>query len=52
MATGNVTHNLRDWQQASRGGGVDSSYAQPRAFHRGITGQVIAMDGDAFERVA
>lgn len=28
VASGNVTHNLRDWQQASRGGGVDTSYAQ------------------------
>ena len=28
MASGNITHNLRDWQQASRGGAVDTSYAQ------------------------
>ena len=28
VASGNITHNLRDWQQASRGGGVDTSYAQ------------------------
>nr|WP_255441540.1 MULTISPECIES: class III extradiol ring-cleavage dioxygenase [unclassified Synechococcus] len=28
VASGNITHNLRDWQQASRGGAVDTSYAQ------------------------
>lgn len=28
VASGNITHNLRDWQQASRGFGVDTSYAQ------------------------
>ena len=28
MASGNITHNLRDWQQARRGGGGDTSYAQ------------------------
>lgn len=28
VASGNVTHNLGDWQQASGGGGVDPSYAQ------------------------
>lgn len=28
VASGNITHNLRDWQQASRGFGVDVSYAQ------------------------
>ena len=28
MASGNITNNLRDWQQASRGGGVDTTYAQ------------------------
>lgn len=104
VASGNITHNLRDWQQAERGAGVDTSYAerfsdwiyaqltgrqvdsllhfrqsqpdavrahpreehllplfialgaagadaQPRAFHRGITDHVIAMDGYAFDRV-
>ncbi|MCT0230959.1 dioxygenase [Synechococcus sp. CS-1324] len=105
VASGNITHNLRDWQQATRSGGVDTSYAQrfsdwvdkqlssgqveallhyrehqpdalrahprdehllplftalgaagadakPRAFHRGITDHVIAMDGYAFDRTA
>ncbi len=28
VATGNITHNLRDWQQAEIGLAVDSSYAQ------------------------
>ena len=28
VASGNITHNLRDWQQASRGGAIDTSYAQ------------------------
>ncbi len=28
VASGNITHNLRDWQQARLGGGVDTSYAQ------------------------
>jgi 4,5-DOPA dioxygenase extradiol len=28
VASGNITHNLRDWQLASRGGGIDTSYAQ------------------------
>ncbi|MFU8886958.1 MAG: dioxygenase [Cyanobacteriota bacterium] len=28
VASGNITHNLRDWQQASRGGAVDTSYAK------------------------
>jgi 4,5-DOPA dioxygenase extradiol len=28
VASGNITHNLRDWQQASRGSAVDTSYAQ------------------------
>ena len=28
MASGNITHNLRDWQQARRGDGIDTSYAQ------------------------
>lgn len=28
VASGNITHNLRDWQQASRGFGVDVSYAK------------------------
>ncbi len=44
VASGNITHNLRDWQQARRGGGVDSRYAHPRDDH------VIAMDSYAFER--
>ena len=28
VATGNITHNLGDWQQANRGSGVDTAYAQ------------------------
>ena len=28
MASGNITHNLRDWQQAHRGDGVKTRYAQ------------------------
>jgi 4,5-DOPA dioxygenase extradiol len=28
VASGNITHNLRDWQQACRGDGFDTRYAQ------------------------
>lgn len=28
VATGNITHNLRDWQQAAMGACIDCSYAQ------------------------
>lgn len=28
VATGNIPHNLRDWQQAERGAATDCSYAQ------------------------
>ena len=28
VASGNITHNLCDWRQASRGGDIDTSYAQ------------------------
>lgn len=28
VASGNITHNLRGWQQARRGGGGDTSYVQ------------------------
>jgi 4,5-DOPA dioxygenase extradiol len=28
VASGNITHNLRDWQKASGGMGIDTSYAQ------------------------
>ncbi|MFN9570398.1 MAG: DODA-type extradiol aromatic ring-opening family dioxygenase [Cyanobacteriota bacterium] len=28
VASGNITHNLRQWQQARRGSGVDTSYTQ------------------------
>ena len=28
VATGNITHNLRDWQLASAGAAIDTSYAQ------------------------
>lgn len=102
LASGNVTHNLNDWQRASSGLAINTDDAQrfsdwihtqvmgqqvnallayrqshpdalrahprdehllplftavgaagpdaaPRAFHRGISDQVIAMDGYAFE---
>ena len=28
MATGNITHNLRDWQQAGMGAAIDRSYVK------------------------
>ncbi len=42
MATGNITHNLRDWQQAEMGLDIDSSYAQ--RFSNWIHGQLISGD--------
>ena len=40
VATGNITHNLRDWQQAEMGLAIDSSYAQ--RFSDWIQGQLIS----------
>lgn len=40
VATGNITHNLRDWQQAERGASIDSSYAQ--RFSDWIHGQLLS----------
>ncbi|NDC36128.1 MAG: dioxygenase [Synechococcaceae bacterium WB9_2_112] len=40
VATGNITHNLRDWQQAEMGLAIDSSYAQ--RFSDWIHGQLIS----------
>ena len=40
VATGNITHNLRDWQQAEAGLAIDSSYAQ--RFSDWIHGQLIS----------
>ena len=42
VATGNITHNLRDWQQAEMGLAIDSSYAQ--RFSDWIHGQLISGD--------
>ncbi|KEF41393.1 MAG: aromatic ring-opening dioxygenase LigB [Cyanobium sp. CACIAM 14] len=39
-ATGNITHNLRDWQQAETGASIESSYAQ--RFSDWIHGQLIS----------
>ena len=40
VATGNITHNLRDWQQVAMGASIDSSYAQ--RFSDWIHGQLIS----------
>jgi 4,5-DOPA dioxygenase extradiol len=40
VATGNITHNLRDWQQAEMGLAIDSSYAQ--RFSDWIHGQLLS----------
>lgn len=40
VATGNITHNLRDWQQAEMGASIDSSYAQ--RFSDWINGQLLS----------
>jgi 4,5-DOPA dioxygenase extradiol len=42
VATGNITHNLRDWQQAEMGLAIDSSYAQ--RFSDWIHAQLIGGD--------
>jgi len=42
VATGNTTHNLRDWQQAERGASIDNSYAQ--RFSDWIHGRLIGGD--------
>lgn len=43
LATGNITHNLGDWQQANRGSAVDTAYAQRFAdwIHTQITAQQV-----------
>ena len=45
VTTGNITHNLRDWQQAEMGIAIDSSYAQ--RFSDWIHGQLISGDSAA-----
>lgn len=45
VATGNITHNLRDWQQAERGACIDASYAQ--RFSDWVHGQLISGDTKA-----
>jgi len=40
VATGNITHNLRDWQQAEMGLAIDNSYAQ--RFSDWIHGRLIS----------
>jgi 4,5-DOPA dioxygenase extradiol len=40
VATGNITHNLRDWQQAEMGLAINSSYAQ--RFSDWIHGQLLS----------
>ncbi|MEB3168291.1 MAG: class III extradiol ring-cleavage dioxygenase [Synechococcaceae cyanobacterium] len=45
VATGNITHNLRDWQQVGMGGSIDCSYAQ--RFSDWIHGQLISADTEA-----
>ena len=42
VATGNITHNLHDWQQAGMGLAIDSSYAQ--RFSDWIHAQLISGD--------
>ena len=42
VATGNITHNLRDWQQAEMGTSLDCSYAQ--RFSDWIHDRLIARD--------
>jgi 4,5-DOPA dioxygenase extradiol len=42
VATGNITHNLRDWQQAEMGLAINSSYAQ--RFSDWIHGQLLSGD--------
>lgn len=45
VASGNITHNLRDWQQAGMGAAIDSGYAQ--RFSDWIHGQLISGDSGA-----
>lgn len=45
VATGNITHNLRDWQQAEMGAATDCSYAQ--RFSNWVHGQLISDDMEA-----
>ncbi len=45
VASGNITHNLRDWQQASSGMAIDTSYAQ--RFSDWVHHRLIAGDTDA-----
>jgi 4,5-DOPA dioxygenase extradiol len=49
VASGNITHNLRDWQQARRGDGVDTSYAQ--RFSDWVAGQLSAGQVEALLHV-
>ena len=45
VASGNITHNLREWQQAEMGASIDTSYAQ--RFSDWIHEQLTARDVDA-----
>lgn len=45
VASGNITHNLRDWQMASGGMAIDTSYAQ--RFSDWVHDQLIARDEEA-----
>jgi len=45
VASGNITHNLRDWQMASMRGGADPSYAQ--TFSDWVHARIQARDIDA-----
>ena len=45
VAFGNITHNLSGWQQARRGGGVDTSSAQ--RFSGWVAEQLSAGQGEA-----
>lgn len=45
VATGNITHNLHDWQQAEIGASIDCSYAQ--RFSDWVHGQLISGDTEA-----
>lgn len=45
VATGNITHNLRDWQQAAMGAAIDCSYAQ--RFSDWVQEQLISGDTEA-----
>ncbi|MEB3165063.1 MAG: class III extradiol ring-cleavage dioxygenase [Cyanobacteriota bacterium] len=45
VATGNITHNLRDWHQAERGAPIDGRYAQ--RFSDWVHGRLISGDTEA-----